>query len=90
MTITRFRIRRIRKRLGLRLETVGPLSGHSAATISRIENGLLPSRPEQMSRIMRTLQDVERVKSMYPGVAIDMRNTKWLRAKVLELRSKAA
>lgn len=48
-------LREIRKERRLSLEAVGYLAGVDAATISRIENGLVVPRPETVVRIAQAL-----------------------------------
>lgn len=48
-------LREIRKARGLTLEAVGYLAGVDAATISRIENGVVKPHPETVVAIARVL-----------------------------------
>jgi len=57
-------LREIRKARGLTLEAIGYLAGVNAATVSRIENGVVSPKPETVVRIARALGvSVERVTS---------------------------
>ena len=48
-------LREIRKRRGLTLEAVAYLAGIDAATVSRIENGVVQPKPETVVKIARAL-----------------------------------
>jgi transcriptional regulator with XRE-family HTH domain len=48
-------LKQIRRERQLSLEAVGYLAGVDAATISRIENGLVVPRPETVVRIAQAL-----------------------------------
>ena len=61
-------LRKIREKRGLTLEMVGYLAGVDAATISRIENGVVEPRPETVVAIARALGvSIERLTRKTPA-----------------------
>jgi hypothetical protein len=87
MAITRIQLRRERKALGVRLETLGPLCRVDPSTLSRIETGAVRVGKGIMARIERVLEDIGRVRASYPGMPIEiMRNTLWLEREIRKLQ----
>jgi transcriptional regulator with XRE-family HTH domain len=78
-------LKKLRKRLNVKLEALETLSDVSAGTISRTLNGKREPRPEVLSKIEKTLNDISRVRSGFADVAIDMDDVAWLRKKIREL-----
>lgn len=87
MAMTRIQMRRARKALGVRLETLGPLCRISPSAISRIETGVLRVGQGTMARIERTLADIGRVRAAHQELPIEiMRNATWLRREIKKLK----
>jgi transcriptional regulator with XRE-family HTH domain len=60
--------RDFRQKRGLTLEAVGYLAGVDAATISRMERGLVEPRPETIVKLSRVLGiSVGRMRAMLPA-----------------------
>jgi transcriptional regulator with XRE-family HTH domain len=85
-TITPGRLLRARKKLGIRMATLGPLCGMNPSTISRIETGGLRVGQPTMTRIEQALADIARVKERFRGLPIDVRDTAWLRREIRKMK----